>query len=412
MGSRVVLTVSVLLLFLTAGCLGLGDDPDVPTVTPAAVPDEGTPEQVVPTAVTTEQPATFTPENLPTAGPLQMSNQASTPVALWRLRSLLSVTAIEPTVDYRLGPMIDPGPDPLSLSDSITAALGPDVSADGGTLYGRVDSANATIHLVKGMHGSAQIEYHLAYFHTQVLQERLGWTASIPSQANSTLDERLVAFGLRRGAAALAADAYAEEYSLSIEEQIREWDFAWQESSWLARGALDAGYDYAEGRTTSPDSLAGVYANPPNTTEQLRYGLPPESEPPRPLNVTVSGDGDWERTATERFGELGIRALLSTRLDREAAGRAVRGWGTDRLLAFENGTASGVVWVTTWDQASYADQFAAGFERYAAAGDPPQASQRTRSGPKTVVVTAGSPAFVDGVAVAGDNESVSISLPD
>jgi len=410
MVSRGLLTVVVLLLVAAAGCSGLGDDPDVPTVTPAPVPEDETPDQVVTTEVTTEPAATFTPENPSAVGPLNMRDQYSTQVALWRLRQLLAVDVAEPTVVRRLGPMIDPGPNPVSIERSVVESLGPDVSASGGTLYGRVDTGNATIHLVKGMHDATLLEYNLAYFHAQLIQDRLGWTDAISVHENGTLDQRLVAFALHRGGAAFAADSYAERYSLSIDEPVREWEFSWLDSPWLARSALDAGYDHARGNVNPPSALGRLYTDPPNTTEQLLHGFSTETEPPRPLDVTVEDGSGWNRTATERFGELGIRALLSTRIDGEEADRAARGWGNDRILAFENETDSGVVWTTTWDQPAYADQFATGFEQYAAAGEPPQASVLRRPDSETVVVAAGSPAFVDATTIGAENGSVRVSI--
>lgn len=126
----------------------------------------------------------------------------------------------------------------------------------------------------------------------------------------------------------------------------------------------------------------------------------------------MSVSDDWERTTTERFGELGIRALLSTRIDGETAERAASGWGNDRLLAIENESAVGVVRTTSWDRASDGEQFATGVEADASAGDPPQEVTLTRPAADTVVVMAGSQSFVDGVSMTGDTESVSVSLPE
>ncbi|WEL21903.1 hypothetical protein [Halorhabdus sp. BNX81] len=411
MDSRGLVTFAILVLVVTAGCSGLGDETDAPTLTPAPVPDADVHEQVVTPSVPTESVATFTPENPSATGPLGLRDQRSVRTALWRLRTVLDVGAIEPTVvrQFGLSRPVDAGS--LGTSDAVTGSLGPTVDT-GGVPPGRVDSENATVRLLRGMYEPSRLEYHLAYLHTRFLQDRLGWADALARHDNGTLDRRLVATALDRGASAYAADAYAAQYSLSVDTPVREWQFGWLDSPWLARAAVRAGYDYAGGQITAPDSLGQLYTEPPNTTEQLLHGLPPGSEPPQPLEVTLVGTGDWNRVATEQFGELGIRALLSTRIDGDEADRAARGWGNDRLLAFEDGTTSGVVWVTTWDQPSYAEQFLAGYQQYAAAGNPPQTSALTRPGSKAVVVTAGSSAFVEGVTVAGDNESVSVSLSE
>lgn len=409
MRSRGLLTLAVVLLLATAGCTGLDKETVGPTLTPAPVPADESHEQVVTPSIPTESLATFTPENPSATGPLGLRDQQSVRTALWRLRTLLSVETIEPSVTRKFGlsDSVDSGP--LGLPEAVTRSLGVATEA-GGTPSGRVDSNNGTISLLRGMFEPARLEYNLAYLHSRLLVDRLGWSDALATHENGTVDQRLVAVGLRRGGAAFAADAYAEQYGLSVDSSVREWGFGWLASPRFARAAIAAGEAYARSTAGSPSELRRVYVEPPNTTEQLLHGFPPGSETPRPLDVTVTGDSEWAQTATERFGELGIRTVLSSRLDADVADRAARGWGNDRLLAFEDGAAAGVVWATTWDQVSYAEQFAAAFDAYAAAGDPPQATAIERPGSKTVVVAAGHPSFVDGVTVTGENASVSVSL--
>lgn len=409
MRSRGLLVVSVAILLATAGCSGLGGETNGPTLTPAPVPERGTPEQVVTSFVPTESAATFTPENPPTTGPLGLRDQRSVSTALWRLRTLLDVKADEPTVVHQLDLSVPDDTKPLALPDAVIESLGP-ATGDSGAPPGWIDTDNETIHLLGWTFGPARLEYNLAYLHAQYLQDHLGWTDAISTHEHGTLDRRLVAFALRRGGAAFVADAYAEQYGLSVDRPAREWQFGWLESPWLARAAIAAGEAYARDTASSPSELRRIYAEPPNTTEQLLYGLPPGSEPPRPLQVTVVEAGEWKRVATARFGELGIRALLSTRLETDVAERGGSGWGNDRLLAFEDAGVSGVVWVTTWDQPTYADQFVAAFEQYAAAGDPPRSIALTRIDDRTVVAVAGPTSFVESVTVTGTNASVSISL--
>ncbi|CCQ34572.1 membrane lipoprotein [Halorhabdus tiamatea SARL4B] len=411
MRSRGLVTLAVVILLVTAGCTGVDEETEGPTLTPAPVPADESHEQVVTPSIPTESLATFTPENTSATGPLGLRDQHSVRTALWRLRTVLAVEAIEPSVtrQFGLSDSVDSGP--LGLSEAVTRSLGVATEA-GGTPPGRVDSPNATISLLRGMFDPARLEYNLAYLHSRLLVDRLGWSDALATQENGTVDDRLVAVGLGRGGAAFAADAYAEQYGLSVDSPVREWGFGWLESPRFARAGIAAGEAYARSTARSPGDLRRVYVEPPNTTEQLLHGFPPGSETPRPLDVTVAGDTDWTRTATEQFGELGIRTVLSSRLDADVADRAARGWGNDRLLAFEDGAATGVVWATTWDQASYAEQFAAAFDAYAGAGDTLQATAIERPGAKTVVVAAGHPSFVDGVSLAGENASVSITLSE
>jgi len=60
----------------------------------------------------------------------------------------------------------------------------------------------------------------------------------------------------------------------------------------------------------------------------------------------------------DTIGELGIRILVGGELSPATAVRVADGWGGDRLRAFTKGDALVLVWMTAWDRAEDATDFA------------------------------------------------------
>lgn len=109
-----------------------------------------------------------------------------------------------------------------------------------------------------------------------------------------------------------------------------------------------------------------VWKNPPDTVEQV---LHPEKYAADEQAVAVSlpnavltklGSG-WSVALQDTFGELGTRIWLDTANDTADSTQAAAGWGGDRVGYYRgpNG-AWGVVWLTDWDSAGDAKEFADG----------------------------------------------------
>jgi hypothetical protein len=118
-------------------------------------------------------------------------------------------------------------------------------------------------------------------------------------------------------------------------------------------------------------AVDALWTDPPASTEQL---LHPEKydacEAPLAVEETALPElpGFGRPTASDVLGELGTRAWLSADLPPEIAARAAAGWGGDRAgsyaaksnAAFDGGAPveRPLAWLTVWDDAGEADDFA------------------------------------------------------
>ncbi len=110
-------------------------------------------------------------------------------------------------------------------------------------------------------------------------------------------------------------------------------------------------------------SVDAAFDQLPASTEQV---LHPERYPAdAPVKVSV-GDvaatlgGGWSASYAQTMGELDISVLLANDGDPGAAAAAADGWGGDRLVSLEGPDGAwAVVWQTTWDSGSDADEFSA-----------------------------------------------------
>lgn len=190
------------------------------------------------------------------------------------------------------------------------------------------------------------------------------------------------------------------------------------------------GARYVADRYDDPAQTWRLYANPPQTTEELIHGLEPGSEPLAPLSVEESADGWNER---ERFrstvGELFLRATLATELNESVAARGADGWGNDERLVFTEDRADqtpAYVWVHRWDDPSNATEFetamaeylnrsanrttfTVGGEQRAGWTDGGSGYRLVRVAPETTALLLGEPAFVRNATVSGSAGNVSVT---
>jgi hypothetical protein len=137
----------------------------------------------------------------------------------------------------------------------------------------------------------------------------------------------------------------------------------------LLRTSLAFAYD--QGTTFTGTALADggwaavdrVHADPPTSTEQVLHPERYFGVRDRPVEVALGGtdaleaDG-WQPVLEDTLGELQIRVLASRSLPPERAASVAAGWGGDRLRALRRGDDLVLVWMTVWDSAAEAAEFA------------------------------------------------------
>jgi|AntDeeMetagen134_2_1112570.scaffolds.fasta_scaffold04454_2 hypothetical protein len=225
------------------------------------------------------------------------------------------------------------------------------------------------------------------------------------------------------GAAVYVTQEYAKRYE-GVRNQQTSVCTAYDEGAPATKLALDqycVGARYIEDRIDSPDELTAIYENPPMTTEQIRHGLDPGTEPARPLAVSPTGTEEWTVTTAglptgyTRQGELWTYAVLTTYLSDERADRAATGWGNDRLVRYGNGSETNRVWVTRWDDPGEANEFASAMDAHvgaaAANGTTDAAFELVRVNETVVALVAGADAFVAEASVEMDDGTVVVRPP-
>jgi len=112
-----------------------------------------------------------------------------------------------------------------------------------------------------------------------------------------------------------------------------------------------------------------VWGRPPESTEQI---LHPEKywrhAPPDDLSSRLPaelGGGGWRAAFRDTLGELGVRVFLERVVGEHRAARAAAGWSGDRVALYRDASAGEagsdrelVIWLTTWDDVTDADDFA------------------------------------------------------
>jgi len=132
---------------------------------------------------------------------------------------------------------------------------------------------------------------------------------------------------------------------------------------------LDGTTFVAAARVRLPwSAVDGMWARPPASTEQIlhpdRYerGDVPDAVGAR---LPRRWSPAWRVAFADTLGELGVRAFLLRAVGDYRAERAAMGWGGDRAILFRQqgkgdavAPAEFVVWVTTWDGVTDAQDFA------------------------------------------------------
>jgi hypothetical protein len=182
-----------------------------------------------------------------------------------------------------------------------------------------------------------------------------------------------------------------------------------------AYGPYHHGGQYFRSVLDSAEELGSVYTDDiPVSTEEL---LHPGYNDTEYSDVTFSAQSnrdDWTRqiAGDNQLGAMFVHVVLTAHTGPDAAAEASKGWANDQLFNFENENRSAFTWVTHWDSAADADQFAEAFNRTLPnrSDDDVGDIEVARAGDHSVVVLAGPEEFRDAIAINGENADVETIL--
>jgi len=218
-----------------------------------------------------------------------------------------------------------------------------------------------------------------------------------------SLDERFARRALVEGGAVYVTDAYTRRHlaALSLQsEHIAERYAEGSSGNRVVYAQYHFGYQYVNATIDDAADLSAVYEDAPETTENiLHHG---ERDDLAPLDVTAESEAfDRVRSPTGRAGELVTRITLRDATGKAQAVTASEGWGNDRVVVFRGDLGRSVAWVTRWDTAADADEFATAARALGNDSDV-RALRTTRLDDETVVVFAGTESFVETASASGN----------
>lgn len=129
-----------------------------------------------------------------------------------------------------------------------------------------------------------------------------------------------------------------------------------------------AGLDFVQARWTAAGGRpAPLGEGMPATTEQIlhpgAWGTPADAAP-RTLDFGGTPGPGWKELVSDGLGEFDLRLFLREFLaDRAAADAAAAGWDGDVYRLFDGPAGEVLIWVSRWDDAGEAREFAAAVRR-------------------------------------------------
>jgi hypothetical protein len=205
----------------------------------------------------------------------------------------------------------------------------------------------------------------LQFQHDLLTPSREGFQSEFPRW---TTDSRLVTTALVEGDAMWVTQQYLDRYGQG-NYSVADYNRTLARAAWphsVAGLPYYYGYQFYAETGSSPEDRTAALTRPPNSTAELLHPgestrlVPlPEAPAERPL-----GDDQLSLFHADAVGELVVRhafRLNGFSFDRSA--EIVEGWANDRMYYFageaENGPATH--WVTVWENASEAREFADGW---------------------------------------------------
>lgn len=263
----------------------------------------------------------------------------------------------------------------------------------------------------------------LAHEFAHTIQMEEGWLdrtrrvlARTSGLSTPSIESSFLYKSLLEGGAVFTADEYADRTEGNV-SQIDRYEQEYRDAPAElvhAYGPFHHGGQYFQSVLDSAEELGSAYTDDiPTSTEEL---LHPGYNDTGYSDVTFSAQSsrdDWtQQTAGYEVGAMFVHFVLTAHAERDAAAEASKGWGNDQLFKFENETRSAFTWVTHWDSAADADQFAEAFNRTLPnrSDDDVGDIEVARAGNRSVVVLAGPAEFRDAIAIDGENADVDIIL--
>lgn len=261
----------------------------------------------------------------------------------------------------------------------------------------------------------------LVHEYVHVVQYRQGSIETTYRNINpGTTDAQMTHLAVVEGIPVYVEGEYDQEYGHGEPTGMDQMVEAYHGAEGVRRYALAPyafGAVYAEQRAGNASAVDAIYENPPNTTEAIIHGYMPGEEPVRRLQGDISTH-DWNWADRDRLGELFVRQVLVSELDRDRVATAAEGWGVDRHYTFENGNQTAYVWALRWDSVQDADEFETATRDYLDARgqrvDGRWQAENTsyrvvRTSPETVVLVVGPDDFVTRTEIGGTNETVTVA---
>ncbi|MFD1587580.1 hypothetical protein ACFR9U_11335 [Halorientalis brevis] len=430
--------LATLFLVVVAGCNAPVDSESDPTAV------HGTESRALdgsaPTAVTTV-PATQEPRRAagngtqtaitPTPRPADVAVSGDLPVdagkTFGRVRQLLDARADPPAVKVYSATSTG-GTFGDVQNDDFEAVLGigpPQPVEDSELQTSGMTFPTGRVFLAPRAGRAPAIERTLAHEFTHSIQfaqgDRAAIRAGLADDRLSTSDGTLTARSLLEGAAVYTASEYVRRYQPRYPTERTQISRLYANATGGTRlywAAYHHGADYVSSRVDAPADLGRVYRTPPSTTEQLLHGT---RDSPVPLGVSVpDGDSRWTVSQRDSRGELFVRVVLGTEVPRARAAAAAAGWGNDRVLTFRGGSEPSFAWITRWDDAANATEFATVASQFLDERTAPASRSATtnrvtfrmeRLDDRTVVLLAGSDRFVSETSVQTEPSSVVVRPP-
>jgi len=397
------------------------------TETPTQTTTEARTESPMESATPTETPTdsdTTTPEPTETENTATEQNsvtiEGSLPVdadtVFRRVETLMGESVEEPRVVVERGP--------FSVPNRVADRTVPQVFGLTGweaknTTHGITRAGGRLVQLFPGNASEMSIEPVLAHEYAHVIQFQSALPLIELQRDAETTDERIVAGALIEGGAVYVADEYIathmpeEPSQLSVlAEQYRRATPGYR----FFRSRYYFGAQYLHDRLDSPRNLSDAYYNPPESTEALIHNGSVDPEPALTVNLNTSDS--WNRALfqnrnwNDTMGELLVRNVLRSELNRSRAAAGAEGWGTDRLFAVSNGSRKAIAWALRWDSPDDAAEFADAFDAYRERQGPatPYAYRLERLGSETTVVLAGPPDVLGATTVSGSNATATVTI--
>jgi hypothetical protein len=266
-------------------------------------------------------------------------------------------------------------------ADQIAALYDPRTKTLAVTAAGLRQPQPFSLRLVSFLAGRDLIgEFMLAHELTHALQDQhFGLPTASPSLTAAQGDSALARRALVEGDAMLAGVAYLaggridrdavlkfSEAVASVPEELAQGHpnmpeiirtaFTFQYNT----GSNFAAAAYLRGGWPAIDRAFG---DPPTSTEQVIHPERYFDARDQPTTIALGGTEPlerqgWTRVLEDTLGELDVRVLANRAFDPQRAVAIAAGWDGDRLRALVRGDELAIVWLTAWDSAEDARDFA------------------------------------------------------